>query len=141
MNLNYFETLIAVADDCPVAKSEIPAPRAGKPTVASLQYEMIAARPFALTQEDVLFESWLQRQEGPAKRTKAELARLRAEFFGKPQACLRASPLPKKHGFGLLFDAEGRVSLCPMESETYRRIVGGKAGKVTVVKAMRSKRA
>jgi len=57
------------------------------------------------------------------------------------QACLRASPLLKKYGFGLLFDHEGRVALCPMESEEYQRLVGGIDGQVTVIKAMRSKRA
>lgn len=29
-----------------------------------------------------------------------EVAQLRQEFFNKPQACLRSSPLPKKHGWG-----------------------------------------
>jgi hypothetical protein len=141
VDLNYYDTLIAVADDCPVSGSVVPAPRGGRKTVAVLQYEMLADPELAgrLTQEDVLFESWLRRQPAAEGRLAAdERAALRAEFFAKPQACLRASPLPKKYGFGLLFDGEGVVSLCPMESGEYRRAVEG--GAVTVLKAMRSSR-
>ncbi|GIH81476.1 DUF6157 family protein [Planobispora longispora] len=140
MDLNYYDTLIAVADDCPVDHAVEPPLRGAKKTVALLQFEMIDADPGALTQEDVLFESWLRRQE-PAERSQAEREELRAQFFAKPQACLRASPLPKQYGWGLLFDQMGRVRLCPMESEEYRRIVAGEAGEVKVLKAMRSRRA
>ncbi|GII05663.1 DUF6157 family protein [Planobispora takensis] len=140
MDLNYYDTLIAVAEDCPVGSSVEPEPRGGKKTVAVLQFEMLDADPGGLTQEDVLFESWLRRQE-PAERSQEELAELRAQLFSKPQACLRASPLPKKYGWGLLFDGEGRVRLCPMESEEYRRILAGEVPEVKVLKAMRSSRA
>ncbi len=139
--MNYVQTLIAVADDCPVKKGVIPEPRGGKPTVATLQYDMIANSPYVHTQEDVLFQSWLQRQEPTSRRSAAEAARLRKEFFSKPQPCLRSSPLPKKFGWGFLFDQEGRVALCAVDSDEYRKIVAGKAGKVTVLKALRSSRA
>lgn len=143
MELNYFKTLIAVADDCPVAHSEVPAPRPrdAQPTVASLQYQMLAEHPRTYTQEDVLFQTWLDRQELPKKPAAAELRRMREEFFAKPQACLRASPLPKKYGWGLLFDDEGRITLTPMESKEYQRIANGEVAGIKVVKAMRSKRA
>lgn len=134
--MSYEKTLIAVADDCPVDRSQVPATRGGKKTVAVLQHEMLGDAPFELTQEDVLFESWLRRQpEDPDRDVDA----LRAEFFAKDQPCLRASPLPKQYGFGLLFDEQGRVALCPRESEEYRRLVE-EPGEVAVVKAMRSSR-
>jgi hypothetical protein len=138
-DLNYAETLIAVADDCPLIRSEVPCPRGGRKTVAVLQYEMIAAEPYALTQEDVLFESWLSRQNQPSTLS-AEREALRQSFFSKPQPCLRSSPLPKRYGWGLRFDQDGKVALCPMESEEYRRLVAGKVAGVTVLKALRSKR-
>jgi hypothetical protein len=62
----------------------------------------------------------------------------RNEFFARPQACLRASPLPKKYGWGFVFDAEGRVALCAMESAEYRRLLGDTG--VRVLKALRSAR-
>lgn len=137
--MGYFDTLIAV-DDCPVSRSAVPTARGGKKTVAVLQYEMLADNSYVLTQEDVLFGSWLARQDMPDHLSDEDLARLRQEFFAKPQACLRSSPLPKRYGWGLLFDHEGRVALLPMESEEYEHLAGGKDSGVTVLKALRSGR-
>ena len=138
MDLNYYKTLIAVADDCPVADSVIPQADAGKKkTIAALQYELLSDHPYVHTQEDVLFRTWLARQDLPELSADEE-AQLRADFFAKPQACLRASPLPKKYGFGLLFDDKGRIALCPRESKEYTETVA--SGRVKVVKAMRTSR-
>ena len=137
MDLNYFRSLIAVADDCPVKHSVVPLDRGGKPTVAGLQYAMLADSPYVYTQPDVLFQSWLKRQELP-ELGEDEVQKLRSDFFAKPQACLRASPLPKKYGWGLLFDEHGKIALCPMESAQYKELVRG--DRVKVVKAMRSSR-
>ncbi len=137
--MNYYETLIAVAEDCPVTSSVVPVPRGGKKTVALLQYEILAGQPHQVTQEDLLFTTWLQRQPDADQLAEPEVAALRARFFAKDQACLRASPLPKKYGFGLLFDGGGLMSLCPMESKEYERAARG-AGQVTVLKALRSAR-
>lgn len=136
--MNYFQTLIAVADDCPVTTSVVPVERGGKKTVAVLQYELLAVSPHVYTQEDVLFEGWVQRQNLP-RRSEAEVARQRTAFFARPRACLRASPLPKQYGWGLLFDQQGRVALCPMESEAYEQLLASNT--VTVLKAPRSRRA
>ncbi len=136
----YVDTLIAVADDCPVSRSVVPTARGGKKTVAVVQYEMLAGNPHLLTQEDVLFGSWLSRQDMPDDLSEEDLARQRQEFFAKPQACLRSSPLPKRYGWGLLFDGEGRVALLPMESDEYQRLVAGGVGGVKVLTALRSRR-
>lgn len=138
--MGYFETLIAVADDCPVGESQVPPDRPGTKTVARLQYELLSEHPGALTQEDVLFQTWLLRQEGP-RPSEAETARLREAFFSKSHPCLRASPLPKRYGWGLLFDGEGRITLCPMESDQYKAIVAGTVPGIKVVKAVRTRRA
>ncbi|WP_461034855.1 DUF6157 family protein [Streptomyces mayteni] len=140
MDVNYLDTLIAVADDCPVEVATVPATRGAKPTVATIQYELIAGAPGELTQEDVIFETWLSRQDRP-RPAAAERAALRAGLFARPQACLRSSPLPKRFGWGLLCDGEGRVTLCPMESDTYRRVMAGEVPGVTVRRALRSRRA
>jgi hypothetical protein len=134
---NYYNTLIAVADDCPVTSSVAPSERGGKQTVATLQYEMLADKPFVYTQEDVLFTTWFERQHFPEK-SETEIAALRGEFFAKPKPCLRTSPLAKKYGWGFVFDTDGRVKLCAMESEEYRELLNG--GKVKVLKAMKSSR-
>jgi hypothetical protein len=89
----------------------------------------------------VLFSVWLQRQDLTISQSEAEIARLRDDFFAKSQPCLRTSPLPKKYGWELVFDQEGRTALCPMESQEYQRLAAGDVAGVTVLKAMRSKRA
>ena len=134
---NYHRTLIAVADDCPVDKSEVPKEKGAKKTVAVIHYEMLADKPYSVTQEDVLFESWLRRQANQPTDPD-EIARLRQDFFAKPKPCLRTSPLAKRYGWGFVFDDEGRVALCPMESDEYRELLGG--GELTVLKAMASSR-
>jgi hypothetical protein len=48
--------------------------------------------------------------------------------------------LPKKYGWGLHFDAEGRSALVAMESEAHRAFGEGK-GVGTVLTALRNKRA
>lgn len=140
MDLNYYDTLIAVAEDCPVDAAVVPASKTGKKTVAVVQYELLAADPGGLTQEDVLFETWLRRQELAPEPSAAERAALRARFFARPQACLRSSPLPKRYGWGLLFDGAGRVRLCPVDSPEYQRILAGELPGVKILKALRSGR-
>jgi hypothetical protein len=114
--MSYYQTLIAVADDCPVDAATVPVARGGKATVATVQYELLAERPYRMTQEDVLFLSWLRRRPEAGRLAEDEVAALREEFFSRSQACLR-----------------------PMESAEYRRIVEGGEG-YKVVKAMRSSR-
>lgn len=141
MDLNYYRTVIAVADDCPVATAVPPPVRGQARSVAVVQYEMLIDRPHVHTQEDVLFASWWERQDRP-DASEAEIGRLRAEFLARPQPCLRSSPLPKKYGWGLLFDDRGRVALLPVESAEYRRLVeAGDDDGVTVLRALRSRRA
>ncbi|ALS28644.1 hypothetical protein IJ21_32530 [Paenibacillus sp. 32O-W] len=60
MDYNYYRTLIAVADDCPLRASKVPEGRGGKKSIAQIQYEMLAGHPYEYTQEDVLFHTWLE---------------------------------------------------------------------------------
>ena len=134
--MGYTDTFLSVAGDCRAVTGEVP--RAGRsPSVAATQYAMLAAAPARWTQEDVLLASSPEvrgREVGPD-----ELERLRAAYFAQPRACLRASPLPKTHGWGLHFDAEGRVTLHAVDSPDYARLEADPA--LTRLRAMRSSRA
>lgn len=132
--LHYTSTLIAVADDRRAKTAIVPEARAGKPTVATLQYAMLSEHPYEFTQEDVLFEVWWQRTSPKA----ANKRNARKEFFARDQACLRTSPLAKTYGWGLHFDERGCVALLAVESQAYRDALAAEG--VTVVKAMRSAR-
>ena len=107
---NYHSTLITVADDCPVGEAT-PPDRAG--SVACLQYEMLRDAPYNLTSDELLLAV-----------DRARFGDIDATAWAaKPRACLRTSPLVKRHGFGLHHDAECRVALVPMGSEAYTRLM------------------
>ncbi|PPF81454.1 hypothetical protein C5E07_14350 [Pseudoclavibacter sp. RFBJ3] len=132
---NYASTFIQIADDCPVDEAEAPPESAKGPTIASLQHALIAAHPYEYTSDDVLFETYAVRNAVPAEERDAA----RVAFFAKDQACLRASPLGKRWGWGIHSDDEARVALVPLGSDEYEEKAGDAS--LTQLKAMRSKRA
>ncbi|HEY8213054.1 MAG TPA: DUF6157 family protein, partial [Methylocystis sp.] len=80
----------------------------------------------------------LRRIDLPPDELSAQYGELRREFFAKPRACMRTSPLPRSHGFGLHFNHDGKVALIPMESEDYVRLSQDKC--FEQIYAMRSRR-
>jgi hypothetical protein len=133
-------TFVLVADDCPAAAGEVPPDRGGEPTVAGLQYQLLAAQPYRLTLEDLIFEVHVRRLGLSAADVLKRGAAIRAELFAKSHPCLRASPLTKRYGWGAHHDAAGRIALYGVETTDYRRLAAGGPG-LAVVKAMRSRRA
>lgn len=111
---NYTNTLITVSADCPVAVGTPPA----KPgTLAERQYALLRAAPYGMTSDELLLSVECDRK-----------GKVTAEsFFARPQACLRASPLVKKHGYGLHHDKAGRVALVPVEGPEYARLMADAA--------------
>lgn len=106
---NSRDTLITVSADCPVAAGTVPE----KPgTVAAVQHGLLA-EPYAMTSDDLLFATYRARGGD----------RSREDFFARPQACLRASPLVKQFGWDVHHDAEGRIALIAAESDAYRRLL------------------
>ncbi|SEN88916.1 hypothetical protein SAMN05216436_12436 [bacterium A37T11] len=131
---NYFNTLIEVADDCPLNKAEIPPMKQTGKTVANLHFELLNDSPYKFTSDDVIFSTYAARQDIPEFEWKQE----RQRFFSKGQACLRSSPLTKRYGWGIHCNEDARVAIYPMESEEYQRLLSDMLLKK--VKAMRSKR-
>lgn len=135
MGVNYTNTFIAVAEDCPAGAGIAPPRDEDKPTIAAEQYRLLSERPYELTSEDVIFEIHANRQGIP----ETERPAAREEYFSKGRACLRTSPLAKTYGWGLHNDGEGRLALVGVETDEYRRLASGEGG-VKVVRAMRSRR-
>ncbi|MDB5309056.1 MAG: hypothetical protein JWO38_3258 [Gemmataceae bacterium] len=133
-------TFVLVAPDCPVTAAVVPVAKGAGPTVAVIQYELLTARPYSLTLEDLIFETHTRRAGLPKEEAKSRAAEIRAALFAKPHACMRASPLPKKYGWGVHHDEAGRIALYGFESDEYRRFATGAGGGVEVVTALRSKR-
>ena len=129
---NYFNTFISVAEDCPVDKAEIP--NSKKPTIPSLQFQIINNNPYRYTSDDVLFEVFAIRQSIPEE----EKAEAREKFFSKSQACLRSSPLAKRYGWGIHHDKDGYIAIVAVESDDYKKFKSNPS--LRHIKAMRSTR-
>ena len=112
---NDTDTFIAVAPAGPAMVAEAPPVRPA-PSVARIQYEMLVDAPYVHTSDDVVHASQGERR-GIDRET----------FFAKGQACLRASPLVKRYGWGLHHDAEGRVALVPVDSAEYAAFLADEA--------------
>lgn len=136
--VTYRDTFIAVAPDSTAKRAEIPPLRAGRPTIARMQFEMLRERPYRYTSEDVLFGSSPEGRDLEGSIDEDERLRLQANFFAAPRACLRASPLPKRFGWGLRFDSQGRIAVYGVDSEEYRDFVADP--RLRQLAALRSRR-
>ena len=128
---NYANTFIAVSPDSSATIGDT-GPKPG--SIAAIQLELLQAQPYGLTSDDLLFEVHARRSDVAT----SDRAEARAVFFSKPQACLRASPLVKKHGWGIHHDADGRVAAVAVETSAYRDFIERADLKQTV--GMRSAR-
>lgn len=129
---NYFNTLIEVAEDCPVLQAEKPGLNANKATIATIQYELIARHPYSISSDDLLFQLFSAKNE----LVESELAAQRERFFSKGQPCLRTSPLAKRYGFGIHFDTNGKMAIYGIETDVYKELLNDDS--VNKVKAMRN---
>ena len=118
MTTNYRDTFIQVAVDCPVDRAQMPPLDPTKPSVAVLQFELLASQPYHFTSDELLFAVHAQRAGIPDD----QLEREREQLFAKPQACLRSSPLSKRYGWGTHHDEHCRISLVGLGSQEYDRL-------------------
>lgn len=140
MDLNYYDTFITVAADCPVETGTEPPDKKGGKTKPSIEFELASQHPYEYTQEELLFETYVRHKEIPQEELAARGDELKEQFLAKPQPCMRASMLPKKYGWGIHFNAEGKLALVPMESPLYRSFVDGERTDVKLLAAMRNSR-
>ena len=106
---NYYNTFISVAGACKRTEGTIP-PNKIPPTVARLEYDLIANNPYKYSSDEVLFEIFQKRNPDA----------LTCDFHPEKQACFRCSPLSKSYGWGFHFDEMGKVAIFGMESRKYQ---------------------
>jgi len=135
--MSYENTLVHVAPDSRLEAAQEPPGRAGAKTVAGWQYHFLAAYPYQLTERELYFKVHCARQGISATEALERKDEIMATVFARPQACMRASPLPKNYGWGVHYDEKGRIALVAMESQVYRNLA---ASALKQVYAMRSKR-
>lgn len=131
---NYYNTFIEIAEDCAVLTGAVPPVKGENPTIAKLQYDKIKMNPYQFSSDEVLFSVFAGRKEIPESEWEVQ----RQIFFSKGQPCFRASPLSKSYGWGIHFNAEGKIALYGRETAEYSQLMGD--GSVKKLKAMRSKR-
>lgn len=137
--VDYVDTFIAVADDCPAACGTVPP---GAESAAARAYRLIAAAPYRHTSGDVIFAVHAERLGIP----EAERAAARAAFYARSQACLRASDLGRRYGWGIHADSDGRIALVGRETADCADFAAGRrrasSGKpVALTRAMARSRA
>lgn len=136
--MSYKNTLVKVAEDCPVTRSEIPRIRNENIPVHVHQYELLSKHPYKFGHEELLFEVYLKQNELPDDLSDAMADSIREKLFSKGHPCMRASALTKRYGFGAHYDEEGKIAIFPMESEEYQSFLNNPS--VSKVAAMKRKR-
>ncbi len=136
--MNYINTFIAVSPDTKAKVGSVPIARGGKRSIAQIEHELIANHPYEFTQEEVQFSVYIERAGITTAQLDAKRRELWSDFFSRPMACMRTSPLARSYGWGLHFDRDGKVALIPMESPKYRKLSGSRS--IEQTRAMRSKR-
>jgi hypothetical protein len=137
--MNCVETMIRVSLDSPTQTAIIPTSKDGKKTVAVLEFELLMGEPYTYTQDKVQFAVHAMHKNISDAELEAHLIDLYAAFVAKPRACFRASPLPKKYGWGVHYDDQGRIALHAVNSPEYQRLTQLEGTKQLL--AMRSSRA
>ena len=135
-SVNYSNTFIKIAPDCPATNGTIPVARGSRKPMHLTQYEVISKEPYKHTQEDVL---WMTHRIHKNIRPGQATAAARKAFFSRGQPCLRASALAKKYGWGFHFNRDGGVKLVAAGTPEYKRYV--KKESLQQLTAMRNRRA
>jgi hypothetical protein len=76
---NYSNTFIEIADDCPVARGEIPPIKGETKSVANMQFELVNRNPYKFTSDDVFFQVYADRNNLP----RSEYEEARQQFLSK----------------------------------------------------------
>lgn len=134
MTTNYRNAFIAIAPDCAAQAPETPPHDPDRPSIAALQFALLSDHPYEMTSDDLIFAVHALRT-GLAR---PERERARHQYFAQDRACLRASPLSKRYGWGTHHDDDGRVALYGVGTPDYERLLHRGALKQT--RALRSSR-
>ncbi|TVY11479.1 DUF6157 family protein [Paenibacillus cremeus] len=135
------DTFVQVSPDCPVQSSVVPVSRTAKKPAHVIQYELLSRHPYQFTLDDLVYEVHIRHKEIPDEMVKGRADEIRAELFQKNHPCMRASMLPKKYGWGVHYDTEGRIAIYGMESPEYEQLIEQYKGTKNLVAGMRSSRA
>ena len=127
--MNYYDTLIEVADDWPATEARVPPARGARKTKAVVEYEPLVNHPYKYTEADIAFEAYAVLHAIPKSIRAAE----RKKFLSKGHPHLRVSALAKRYGLGIHNNAEGKIALVAVESPEYNQLMDDP--RITKIKA------
>jgi Family of unknown function (DUF6157) len=88
--MNYYDTLIEVADDCPATEARVPQARGAMETKAVVEYELLAKHPSTYTEQDIAYQAYAVLHDIP----KANWPTERGRFLSTGHPRLRVSAPP-----------------------------------------------
>lgn len=138
--MSYTDTFIRVAEDCPAEIGTTPVSGRPLPPAHVIQYQLLAGAPYHYNHKELLYQVHVRHKGIPEEERDARREEIWAELFAKNHPCLRASMLPKKYGWGVHYDAEGKIALYAKESPEYDYYTSSGEAGVKLLNAMRSKR-
>lgn len=134
----YRDTFITIAPDSDARVAKIPTDRNGKQTIAGIEYELLTSKPYKLNHEQLIYEVYIRKNNFPLPIDALDEAEIKRQLFVKGHACLRASPLTKKFGFGAHYNDEGYIAIYPVDSPEYGAFLENDL--IEKIPAMRSSR-
>lgn len=128
---------VSVCEDSKAMISKIPPIKEGaqERTIARLHYDLLHDRPYHYDMDSFGFEVFCLKNN----IDEADRADHFEAFIAKGQPCMRCSPLTKTYGFGAHYNEDGKISIFPMQSDEYAKMLADK--NIKIEKAMRNKRA
>lgn len=130
---------IEIAPDCPLKEAVIPLNKNAKKTIATIEYELLSGKPYTYSLQELKFAIHVQQKQISPIELKTQRRQLLEDFLAKPYACMRASPLTKKYGWGAHYDESGKIAIYAVGSKDYLRLLADK--NVNKFIAMRNNRA
>ncbi|GIP54042.1 MULTISPECIES: DUF6157 family protein [Paenibacillus] len=138
--MSYTNTFIRVSPDCPAETGIVPVSAKESKPVHVIQYELLTEHPYKFDYPALLFETHIRHKQISAEVIQEREQEIRDDLFSKKHACLRASALPKKYGWGVHYDENGKIAIYGMDSHEYKRFTESADGSIQVLNGMRSRR-
>lgn len=134
------DTFVRVAEDCPIEIGMAPVSTRTLPPVHVIQYQLLSTEPYKYNLEELIYEVHVRHKQIPQEEQVTRKEEIWAELFSKNHPCMRASMLPKRFGWGVHYNAEGKIAIYAKESPEYDQFIMGEGEMLKLVYAMRSKR-
>lgn len=138
--MSYTNTFIIVSADCPVTTSKVPVSSRAKKTAYEIEFDLLSSNPYRYNEQELIYEVHIRHKDLDTSYVSSHAEEIWQDLFKKPHPCLRASQLPKKFGWGIHYNEEGRIALYGMETDEYSDFTATGEGKPAIVPAMRSRR-